>query len=518
MLRRCRLCPPAALLAAARSLSRLAPPPPARAEPVIRVSNNVARLGEAKEGPKPRQLLSLPRFPSSSSSSCDRGDPLPGRKRDPSKPRRVTAISWVKHYFADIPQEVIQAHFNKGLVHVECPNNDVSPEKGHQQSNGLRKIKHNAVMEAGMRIHLPISVAETKITKRYDTIPTATLNPNADEIEYIRRLVIHRDSAIIVLNKPPKVPVKGHLPVHNSMDVLAAAALSYGNEQGPQLVHRLDRESSGLLLLGRTKESYARLHWLFTSISLAKSSSEMWNNACEATMQRYWALVIGTPKEKEGVISAPLSKVFLNDGKMERVILAHPSGIDGSQDAVTEYRVMGPTINGCSWIELRPLTGRKHQEQHEILQSRGGFGTFNIYGSLYNIDVLRVFPSQLRVHCAEALGTPIVGDYKYGWFVHQRWKQMPRLDYAPLSGTPYKLRRPEGLEVQKGSALSKVPLLHLHCREMVIPNIAKFLSSTGEWHDEGNPWSRDKPDLLRFVAPMPSHMKISWNIMSSYLV
>lgn len=54
------------------------------------------------------------------------------------------------------------------------------------------QIKHNAVMEAGMRIHLPISVAETKITKRYDTIPTATLNPNADEIEYIRRLVIHR--------------------------------------------------------------------------------------------------------------------------------------------------------------------------------------------------------------------------------------------------------------------------------------------------------------------------------------
>lgn len=148
----------------------------------------------------------------------------------------------------------------------------------------------------------------------------------------------------------------------------------------------------------------------------------------------------------------------------------------------------------------------------------GGFGTFNIYERLYNIDVLRVFPSQLRVHCAEALGTPIVGDYKYGWFVHQRWKQMPRLDYAPLSGTPYKLRRPEGLEVQKGSVLSKVPLLHLHCREMVIPNIAKFLSSTGEWHDEGNPWARDKPDLLRFVAPMPSHMKISWNIMSSYLV
>lgn len=128
------------------------------------------------------------------------------------------------------------------------------------------------------------------------------------------------------------------------------------------------------------------------------------------------------------------------------------------------------------------------------------------------------FSLQLRVHCAEALGTPIVGDYKYGWFVHQRWKQMPRVDYETLSGKPYKLRRPEGLDVQKGSVLSKVPLLHLHCREMVIPNISKFLGSSGEWLDECNPWSTSKPDLLRIVAPMPSHMKISWNVMSSFLV
>lgn len=125
---------------------------------------------------------------------------------------------------------------------------------------------------------------------------------------------------------------------------------------------------------------------------------------------------------------------------------------------------------------------------------------------------------QLRVHCAEALGTPIVGDYRYGWFVHQRWKQNPQPDFEPFTGEPYKLRRPEGLEVQKGSVLSKVPLLHLHCREMVIPNIAKFLSSTGEWHDHGAPWAKEKPSLLRFIAPMPPHMKISWNVMSSYLV
>lgn len=87
---------------------------------------------------------------------------------------------------------------------------------------------------------------------------------------------------------------------------------------------------------------------------------------------------------------------------------------------------------------------------------------------------------------------------------------MPRTDYEPITGEPYKLRRPDGLDVQKGSVLSKVPLLHLHCRELVVPNVAKHLVV--------NKTTKSKPDVLRFVAPMPSHMKISWNLMSSYLV
>ncbi|KAA8519026.1 hypothetical protein F0562_016200 [Nyssa sinensis] len=369
---------------------------------------------------------------------------------------------------------------------MQCPDlNDSSVEKEGKRKP-VRKIKHNEVMEVGARIYVPVSVAETRISKRFDTIPSGTLYPNADEIEYLQRLVRYKDSAIIVLNKPPRLPVKGNLPVHNSMDVLAAAALSYDYDEGPKLVHRLDRESSGLLVMGRTKESIDHLHWLFSNINKAKSLSKAWNDAYEATFQRYWALVIGSPKQKEGLICAPLSKVLLDDGKTERVILAHPSGLEASQEAVTEYRVLGPMINGCSWIELRPHTSRKHQ---------------------------------LRVHCAEALGTPIVGDYKYGWFVHRRWKQMPRVDIEPTTGKPYKLRRPEGLDVQKGSVLSKVPLLHLHCRELVLPNIEKFLEVHNRNLESRCPDKHSsKPDLLRFVASMPSHMKISWNLMSSYLV
>ncbi|XP_023643897.1 RNA pseudouridine synthase 3, mitochondrial isoform X2 [Capsella rubella] len=350
----------------------------------------------------------------------------------------------------------------------------------------MRKIKHDEVMQIGDKIWLPVSISEMRISKRYDTIPSGTLYPNADEIAYLQRLVRFKDSAIIVLNKPPKLPVKGNVPIHNSMDALAAAALSFGNDEGPRLVHRLDRETSGLLVMGRNKESIGYLHSVFSDYKGRNSSCKAWNKSCEAMYQQYWALVIGSPKEKEGLISAPLSKVLLDDGKTDRVVLAQGSCFEASQEAITEYRVLGPMINGCSWLELRPITSRKHQ---------------------------------LRVHCAEALGTPIVGDYKYGWFVHKRWKQMPQVDIEPTTGKPYKLRRPEGLDVQKGSVLSKVPLLHLHCREMVLPNIAKFLHVLNQ--QEAEPIRTgiiDKPDLLRFVASMPSHMKISWNLMSSYLV
>ncbi|KAK9097547.1 hypothetical protein Sjap_023044 [Stephania japonica] len=86
------------------------------------------------------------------------------------------------------------------------------------------------------------------------------------------------------------------------------------------------------------------------------------------------------------------------------------------------------------------------------------------------------------------------------------------------SGQPYKLRRPEALDVQKGSVLSKVPLLHLHLRELILPNIARFLEVFGEGPVDKHSTVAIKKDVLRFVAPMPSHMKISWNLMSSYLV
>eukprot|EP01018_Ginkgo_biloba_P027709 Gb_33978 [translate_table: standard] len=335
------------------------------------------------------------------------------------------------------------------------------------------------IMRAGSIIYLPVTVYQSKVCKRYDPIPGGTLNPNADEIKYIRSLVLHKDPAIIVLNKPPKVPAQGSLGVQNSMDALAAAALSYDYTEGPRLVHRLDRESSGILVMGRTSESIALLHSLFHEKTAAASLPKDFTRRHTTLERRYWALVVGIPNKKQGVISAPLTKVVLDDAKSERIIIADNTQIC-AQEAITEYRVMGPSVHGCSWIELCPRTGRKHQ---------------------------------LRVHCAEALGTPIVGDYKYGWYVHKRWKQMPRIDIDPETGKQFKLRRPHGFNVEKGSVLAKVPLLHLHCRELFIPNIAQVLGLLKNADQK-----HSKSDTLRFVAPLPSHMAMSWNIMSSCLV
>lgn len=99
------------LMSGLRHYSRISTPRPVGPDPVIRVVNNIAQLGSRKEGPKPRQLLSLPRFPS---------DPLPARYltkcANEKKSARVTAISWVKYYFDGVHDSIIQSHFNKNLV------------------------------------------------------------------------------------------------------------------------------------------------------------------------------------------------------------------------------------------------------------------------------------------------------------------------------------------------------------------------------------------------------------------
>ncbi|RWW14238.1 hypothetical protein GW17_00021998 [Ensete ventricosum] len=148
----------------------------------------------------------------------------------------------------------------------------------------------------------------------------------------------------------------------------------------------------------------------------------------------------------------------------------------------------------------------------------------NLYTSLLlcRLHMARAFPANwkkasgtvLRVHCAEVLGTPIVGDHKYGRHAHRKWEPM-RLPESIIKGEKIlpKEKLPFGLELDGRSISEKLPGLHLHCKQMVLPNISvalqKLQSSTD--HDFS------KVEKLNLVAPLPSHMQRSWEILSSLL-
>ncbi|KQJ86879.1 hypothetical protein BRADI_4g08187v3 [Brachypodium distachyon] len=239
-------------------------------------------------------------------------------------------------------------------------------------------------------------------------------------------------------------------------------------------VHRLDRDCSGVLVLGRTQLSASILHAIFRE----KTADALADGTQQVLQRKYVALVIGTPRHSKGLLSAPLAKVLLQDGKSERLTVKAGPNTTSVQDALTEYRVIESCPQGFTWLELFPLTGRKHQ---------------------------------LRVHCAEVLGTPIVGDYKYGRQAHQNWSPLPA-PQAIEEELLKKRRLPFGLVLGGGSVVEEQPQLHLHCKQMVLPDISAAVQGL-----QSEDADRDFSDLekLSFVAPLPQHMRLSWEVLKS---
>jgi 23S rRNA pseudouridine955/2504/2580 synthase len=177
-----------------------------------------------------------------------------------------------------------------------------------------------------------------------------------------RAMVILETPAAIVLNKPPGLATQGGTRTTRHVDGLLDAFVADGAGEDaprPRLVHRLDKDTSGVLLVARTPGSAAFFSKRFSGRSAKKV---------------YWALVVGVPEVREGTIEAALAKQPGSGG--EKMHVDHENG----QPARTRYRVVDTAGKRAAWLELEPLTGRTHQ---------------------------------LRVHCA-AMGHPIVGDGKYG--------------------------------------------------------------------------------------------------------
>ncbi|ONK70293.1 uncharacterized protein A4U43_C05F32240 [Asparagus officinalis] len=374
----------------------------------------------------------------------------------------ITALKWVRRCCPQLPMSLVQKLFRLRQVRKELANSNQLFTEEEVKQKKIKRVSAKDTLDSGDVILLPITVQEL--------VPeTKDSSSNEDEVKFMRSLVLYKDPDIIVLNKPPGLPVQGGVGIKYSVDALAAMALKYDYSEPPRLVHRLDRESSGVLVLGRTQTSAAILHSIFRDKTSEVESNDV-NDVQKVLQKKYWALVIGIPRLLKGLISAPLAKIVLEDGKSDRITIARDVSTP-SQHALTEYKVIR-SANGYSWLELHPLTGRKHQ---------------------------------LRVHCAEALGTPIVGDYKYGWKAHRNLEPVPSLQ----SEFEHEML-PFGLESQGGSISDKEPRMHLHCREMTLPNIASAMQQL----ESSTNLDLSKIDVLDLVAPVPWYMKESWEILN----
>jgi 23S rRNA pseudouridine955/2504/2580 synthase len=188
--------------------------------------------------------------------------------------------------------------------------------------------------------------------------PRAVMPLTEEQLAQAEAMLIERTESALVLNKPPGLATQGGTKTHSHVDGLLDAYAGE-DEPRPRLVHRLDKDTSGVLLVARTPGSAAFFSKRFSGRSAKKV---------------YWALVVGVPDVAEGMIDAAIAKQPGTGGEKMHV------DEENGQPARTKYRIVERAGNRAAWLELEPLTGRTHQ---------------------------------LRVHCA-AIGHPIVGDGKYG--------------------------------------------------------------------------------------------------------
>ncbi len=225
---------------------------------------------------------------------------------------------------------------------------------GQLRLDGKRAAPGDRV-EAGQVIRVPPAEAPA-VSSRPARPQRRSLS--ADEIAFVNEMVIHRDSAAIVVNKPPGLATQGGTKTNVHLDGLLDGFADADHDR-PKLVHRLDKDTSGVLLLARSARAAA---------FFAKSFSG------RTARKVYWALVVGVPSVEDGLIDLPIAKQPGTGGEKMHV------DVEEGLAARTRIRLIERAGNRAAWVELQPLTGRTHQ---------------------------------LRVHMA-AIGHPIVGDGKYG--------------------------------------------------------------------------------------------------------
>jgi 23S rRNA pseudouridine955/2504/2580 synthase len=224
---------------------------------------------------------------------------------------------------------------------------------------GAGRVKTNTRLEADQEIRVP----PLAFDKRPADTPKTDVKPlTSQERRLFDSMVIHEDRDIFILNKPSGFAVQGGTKTFQHLDGLL---MGLGVELGerPLLVHRLDRDTSGVIVVAKRRAVAAALGKLF---------------ATRAVKKTYWAIVKGVPKPAQGRVEAALIKAKGLDG--DRMRPSQKGEEEDEQRAVTHYAVIDKASTVAAWVSLKPITGRQHQ---------------------------------LRAHM-QHIGTPILGDDKYG--------------------------------------------------------------------------------------------------------
>jgi 23S rRNA pseudouridine955/2504/2580 synthase len=244
---------------------------------------------------------------------------------------------WFKRHMPDVSFNLVSRWARTGQLRLN----------GNKATPGDR-------IEMGQEIRVPPLEATPARTAR----PQRKLvELTEDEEQFVREMVIHQDAHAFVLNKPPGLATQGGTKTTQHLDRLLDGLA--GEAGRPKLVHRLDKDTSGALLVARSARAAGHFAKAFSGRTARKV---------------YWALVVGVPSAGEGMIDAPLAKQPGTGG--EKMYIDEEHGLA----AKTRWRTIERAGNRTAWVELQPLTGRTHQ---------------------------------LRAHMA-AIGFPIVGDAKYG--------------------------------------------------------------------------------------------------------